>query len=38
MVRPERGLGDVVGVHQNLVVAAAEVQLGEEPRPTKLIE
>jgi len=38
MVRPERRLGDVVGVHEDLVVAAAQVKFGEEARTTELVE
>jgi hypothetical protein len=38
MVRPERHLGDVVWVHQHLVVAAAKVELGEVAHPLELIQ
>lgn len=37
-VRAEGGLVDVVGVHAHLVVAAAEVELDEEPRAAKFVE
>lgn len=37
-VRAEGGLVDVVGVHAHLVVAAAEVELDEEPRVAKFVE
>jgi hypothetical protein len=38
VIRAERRLGDVVRVHPHLVVAAAEVDLGEETRAAELIQ
>ena len=34
----ERRLGDVVGVHADLVVARTKVQLGEEPGTVQLVQ
>jgi hypothetical protein len=38
MVRSKRRLGDVVRVHQHLVVATAKVKLGEIEHPLELIQ
>ena len=38
MVSAERRLGDVIGVHPHLVVARAQIELGEEASPVKLVE
>ena len=38
MVSAERCLGDVVGVHPHLMVARAQIELGEEASPVKLVE
>jgi len=38
LVCAERGLVDVVRVHQDLMIAGAHVQLGEEPRPAQLVQ
>ena len=38
MVSAERRLGNVVGVHSHLVVARAQIELGEEASPMKLVE
>jgi hypothetical protein len=37
-VRVERRFANVVWVHAHLVVATAEVKLGEEPHAAKLIQ
>ena len=37
-MRSERCLGDIGGVHADLVVAGAEVQLGEETGAVQLVE
>ena len=38
VVGAEGGLGNVVGVHLHLVVARAQVELGEEARALELVE
>jgi hypothetical protein len=37
-MRPEHRLGDVIVVHPDLVVARAQIQLGEERRAVPLVE
>ena len=37
-MRAKRGLGDILRLHANLVVAGAEVELGEEAGAMELIE
>ena len=38
MVSAERRLGDVIRVHPHLVVARAQIELGEEASPVKLVK
>ena len=38
VVCAEGSLGDVVGVHPHLMVARAQIELGEEASPVKLVE
>ena len=38
MVSAEHRLDDVIGVHPHLVVARAQIELGEEASPMKLVE
>jgi hypothetical protein len=38
MVCPERCFGDVIQVHQHLVVTTAKVEFGEVARPLELIQ
>jgi hypothetical protein len=37
LMRPERGLHYVVGVHKNLMIAGPQVELGEEARTAEFV-